>query len=102
MATSTTLVAVLAIIPLWPLVSLLLIKLALRALGWLLRHRTRDRRDVITTRTYQEQLAWKRLQETSQEAEDGWEKIEKAGTAENGKPFQDDWAGIVGFFHPFW
>ena len=99
---ASTLVAVLAIIPLFPLVFLLLIKLALRALGWSLRRRTRDRRDAITARIYRDQSALTAIQEISQEAEDEWEKVEKAGTAENGKPFQDAWAGIVGFFHPFW
>ena len=99
---ASTLVAVLAIIPLLPLIFLLLIKLALRALGWSLRRRTRDRREAITARIHRDKSASTGIQETFQEAEDGWEKIEKAGTAENGKPFQDDWAGIVGFFHPFW
>ena len=99
---ASTLVAALAIIPLLPFVFLLLIKLILRVLGWSIRRRTRDRRDAITARIHRGKSALRATQETSQEAEDGWEKIEKAGSAENGKPFQDDWGGIVGFFHPFW
>ena len=99
---ASTLVAVLAIIPLLPFVSLLFIKLTLRVLGWSIRRRTRDRREAITARIHRDQSTLRGIQEASQEAEDGWEKIEKAGSAENGKPFQDDWAGIIGFFHPFW
>jgi len=98
----STLVAVLAIIPLLPLVFLLLLKLTLRVLGWSIQRRSRERRGAITARIHRDKAALAVIQEISQEAEDGWEKIEKAGTAENGQPFQDDWAGIVGFFHPFW
>lgn len=101
MATSSV-VAVLAVVPLLPLVFLLLLQLSLRTLGWYLQGLSRDRRAAITARVRRDKAAVLQSQHASQETEDGWEKIEKAGTAENGKPLQDEWSGVVGFFHPFW
>ena len=99
---ASTIMAALAVVPLLPLVFLLLIQLSLRGLGWSLQLRSRDKRAAIISRIQRDKIATARDQETLLEAEDGWEKIEKAGTAENGQPLKDDWEGIVGFFHPFW
>jgi alpha-1,2-mannosyltransferase len=83
----------------------LLVQLSLRCLGWALQAKSKDRRAAIISRVQQDREAALELQQHLQretEAEDGWETIEQAGTAENGKPSQDEWEGIVGFFHPFW
>lgn len=94
-------VAVLAVVPLLPLILILFIQLSLRALGWYLQAQTEDRKAAITSRVRAE-IAAIQSDQASQEVEDGWEKIEESGTAENGKPLPDNWSGIVGFFHPFW
>jgi alpha-1,2-mannosyltransferase len=100
MATSS-IVAALAVVPLLPLILIFLVQLLLRALGWYLLAQTTARKAAITTRVRAEQAALTEHQE-SQGEDDGWEKIEESGTAENGKSLQDDWSGVVGFFHPFW
>ncbi len=94
-------VAVLAVIPLLPLILVFFTQLCLRTLGWYLQGQTKDRKAATIRRVKAEKPALLHNQ-ISQEAEDGWETIEKLGTAENGKPFTDDWNGVVGFFHPFW
>ncbi|KIX95263.1 uncharacterized protein Z520_09180 [Fonsecaea multimorphosa CBS 102226] len=101
MAASSSVVATLAVVPLLPLVFLLLIRLSLRALGWYLRSQTGDRKAAIIERIRRERAVFSDTRPASQEAEDGWEKVEKEGTAENGKPHEDEWGGVFGFFHPF-
>jgi alpha-1,2-mannosyltransferase len=100
MATSG-IVAVLAAVPLLPLIFIFLLQLSLRGLGWYLQAQAAPRKAAVVDRVRAEQAA-KAKEQVSQEAEDGWEKIESSGTAENGKPLSDDWSGIIGFFHPFW
>lgn len=95
-------VALLAAVPVLPVVFLLLARLALRALGWFLQDRTKDRRAAIVAKVQRDRAAFGESQQTSQEVEDGWQNVEKAGIADRGKPAQDGWAGVVGFFHPFW
>ncbi|KIW31381.1 uncharacterized protein PV07_03034 [Cladophialophora immunda] len=101
MAASSSVVAVLAVVPLLPLVFVLLLQLSLRALGWYLRAQSRDRKAAIFERVRRERAAVLENQPLSQEAEDGWERVEKEGTAQNGKPLEDEWGGVIGFFHPF-
>jgi len=101
MAASTA-VAVLAIIPLLPLLFVLLLRLSLRCLGWHLQAKTRARREAICDQVRRDQAALHEKLQAFPETEDGWEKIEKVGTAPNGEVLPDDWAGVVGFFHPFW
>ena len=100
MATSR-IVAIMAIAPLLPLILIFLVLSLLRVFGWYLQGQTKTRKDAIINRVKAEQPAISETQ-AFQEADDGWEKIEKSGTAENGKSFPDDWNGLVGFFHPFW
>jgi alpha-1,2-mannosyltransferase len=100
---ASSIVAALAVVPLLPLILVLLIRLSLRGLGWFLQARSRDRRAAIIAKVRRDRDAISaRLQSAHHGTEDGWEKIEKAGTAENGGPMHNDWEGIVGFFHPFW
>lgn len=96
-----SIVAVLAILPLVPLLLIFLTRLCLRALGWLLQAQTKERRSAIISQVETEKAALLHDQ-PSQETEDGWERIDKSGTAENSKPLTDVWNGVVGFFHPFW
>ena len=100
MATSN-IVAVLALIPLLPLILILCVRLLLCALGWYLQAQTTARKTALIDRVKNEQADISEKQ-VSREVEDGWEKIEESATAENGKPILDDWSGVVGFFHPFW
>ncbi|KAK4944253.1 asparagine-linked glycosylation protein [Elasticomyces elasticus] len=99
---ASSFVATLAVVPLLPLVLLLLIRLSIRGLGWFLQVKSRDRRAAIITKVRQDREAIStRLRSTHQASEDGWEKIEKSGSADSGKPMHNEWEGIVGFFHPF-
>ena len=100
---ASRIVALLAVVPLLPLVFILLVQLSLRFWGWYLQVHTSDKKAALVNSVKQERSETSEIQPTSQEeAEDEWEKVEKAGTADNGKPVQDDWSGVVGFFHPFW
>ncbi|KAI9848191.1 MAG: asparagine-linked glycosylation protein [Sclerophora amabilis] len=75
-----------------------------RALGWYLRRRTRDRRAQILARVGADRtVRAEQDQEAAKSDEDGWEKVESyaTGTAKNGGKADEDWEGIVGFFHPF-
>jgi alpha-1,2-mannosyltransferase len=98
----STLVAVLALVPLLPLLTLGLIRIGLRIWGWSLQAKTRDRREAIRIQTARDLKVTQEKQSHSREVEDGWEKVEREGTAPNGQVPQDDWEGIIGFFHPFW
>lgn len=94
--------ALLAIIPLLPIISLWLIKILIRAIGWFLESQGRDRRAAIVAKITKDRNAIAEGQHLSSEADEGWEKIESTASAENGQPLRDSWSGIVGFFHPFW
>ncbi len=102
---ASTVLAVLPVVLLFtPFLLLWLLRLSLRALGWSLQAQSRDRKAAITARVQRDTAAVLEQQPHLQdpEAEDGWEKIEKAGSADNGQPLGDEWSGVVGFFHPFW
>ncbi|EXJ77691.1 alpha-1,2-mannosyltransferase [Capronia epimyces CBS 606.96] len=98
---ASTVVALLAAAPLLPVIFLLLTRLALRALGWFLQGKTRERKAAIIAKIQRDRAAVQERQQVPQEVEEGWESIENVGTAENGESLQDDWTGVVGFFHPF-
>ena len=101
MAASTWIV-VLAAIPLLPLLGILSLRLTLRLLGWSLQSQTNGRRHAFIQQAKREVKVSEHNQQQPQEVEDGWEKVEKNGTATNGQPqLEDDWEGVVGFFHPF-
>ena len=90
-----------------------------RGVGWLIRRRTRSRREYVIARARSEEEEHRspRMKDSTQslarsqvEDEDG-EKVDSSGGAktasssdsggaESYKP--DDWDGIIGFFHPFW
>lgn len=78
-----------------------------RFLGWHLKRRTQPRRELILERVVAERKRAVEQQRKSQTSlDDEWEKIDKARTLESSQARLDDktrdWAGVVGFFHPFW
>ena len=98
--------------------------LVLRGAGWLIRRRTRSRREYVIARarsdeeellkTLRAKKSTHSLARSSAEDED-WEKVDStagsggvktSSSSDNGvgdgvkRP--DDWDGIIGFFHPFW
>lgn len=96
----------------------------LRGAGWLIRRRTRSRREYVIARARsdeEELLATLRAknstysQARSSAEDEDWEKVDNtagpAGVkasgsddsgAGDGAKRPDDWDGIIGFFHPFW
>lgn len=95
-----------------------LLALIFRGVGWVIRRRTRSRREYVIARARSEEeegcraLQAKDSASRSQvEDEEDWEKVDTgerplsssesgATGTEEGK--KDDWNGVVGFFHPFW
>ena len=76
-----------------------------KAIGACLKRKTAARRQSILKRVKVEEEAVESFYRHSRRSEDDdWEKIEKNGTksATNGGQADNDWEGIVGFFHPFW
>lgn len=72
--------------------------------GWYLRRRTAARRTLILARARLEESQLQLREQQSPKLEDGeWEKVEKyaLGSAPNGGEADDEWEGIIGFFHPF-
>jgi alpha-1,2-mannosyltransferase len=101
---------VVPILALTPITALLVVPMLWRAigsmLGWYLRKKTDGRRSHILElveadqKKYQEENKSRR----SSDVEDGWENVDAdaVGTAKNGDKGEEEWDGIVGFFHPFW
>ena len=82
-----------------------LVNRAGRAAGWYLKRYALARKKAIIRRVKIEEEAAQKFNRRSQKSEDDeWEKIESYGTASaiNGGQADDDWEGIIGFFHPFW
>ena len=73
--------------------------------GWHLQRSTWARRELILARIEIEESDYQSKLRHSSKSDDGdWEKIESyaSGSAPNGGKSEDDWKGVVGFFHPFW
>lgn len=103
----------------WPRVlrTLLIVCISLSLVRWLVRSAGRvagrylnryasPRKKAILRRVKIEEEAFQSFNRRSRrhEEDDDWEKIESygAGSAINGGQADDDWEGIIGFFHPFW
>lgn len=94
---------------------LVIVTAALR-LSWLLiiygaradlLRKSSSRRLQIQARVRAEQEAFEAQERLSRKSEDAeWEKVERfaAESAQKGRPAKEigNWAGIVGFLHPFW
>lgn len=95
--------------------------LVFRGVGWLIRRRTRSRREYVIARARSddEEVRASRTKGLTEplargQAEDeDWEKVDSSGpggvktatSSESGTSAGGDaaeWDGIVGFFHPFW
>lgn len=113
-----------------PTIPLSLLRLVLRCVGWFIEKRTKSRREFITSRVRvdEEEFQTKRgsgdvsaksSSSTSQTEDEDWEKVDSsAGIGNNGNggdkeksgrgkaqgqgTKDEDWEGIIGFFHPFW
>lgn len=96
-----------------------------RGLGWLIWQRTRSRREYVIARARseeeesrapQQKVSTASLSRNGAEDED-WEKVDNSGPVGAQKPLSsgssdstagesnqnsNEWAGIIGFFHPFW
>ena len=73
--------------------------------GWNLRRRSAARKNLISARVKLEESQSQLRERCSPKSDDGeWEKVEKyaVGSAANGGEAEDEWEGIIGFFHPFW
>ncbi|KAK1141200.1 asparagine-linked glycosylation protein [Aspergillus melleus] len=105
-----TVLALLATCVLVPQLPLSLLRFVLRGVGWVIQKRTMSRRELVLSRVRieDEEFQARRSKWSSGglgEDED-WEKVDSSssssGTAGNKQTGRDeDWAGIIGFFHPF-
>jgi alpha-1,2-mannosyltransferase len=93
-----------------PLVTVLLgpklISWAGRTAGLYLRKKTAGRKAQILELTEKDQAEWEEDEKDgkSRRDSDDWESVDAyaVGTAQNGEKGEEEWDGIVGFFHPFW
>lgn len=70
-----------------------------RTVGWYLGRKATARRKSILTRVAAEASEYHLSAGPSPKSEDvEWEKVEKPKEGEA----DDEWDGIIGFFHPFW
>lgn len=127
----STLIALLTLVAssvLLPSIRLGFLRFGLRGVGWFIQKRTRSRKEFIISRVRADeeefQAKWaaataascstgKSSLSTSQAEDEDWEKVNvgtvgnnqgnghkrKDGTALGG---DENWKGIIGFFHPFW
>jgi alpha-1,2-mannosyltransferase len=72
--------------------------------GGYLRKKTEGRKAQIFELVEKDELAWAKKAEQGRRDSDEWENVDSlaAGTARNGEEGEEEWDGIVGFFHPFW
>lgn len=101
-----------------PQLAVVALRVALRCVGWVIRKRTKTRRDFILSRVRADQenfLAQKKTASATGSAaaaaaaaaaeDEDWEKVDTSSEGTGGSSttsHKDDWAGVVGFFHPFW
>ncbi|KAJ5647670.1 hypothetical protein N7490_004042 [Penicillium lividum] len=98
-----------------------LLGLVFRSAGWLIRQRTRSRRDYVIARARSDEEEYRAPKPKtstnslprSQVEDEDWEKVDSSGGAKtatssdsgNGSKNEgassDEWDGIIGFFHPF-
>ncbi|KAL4956960.1 hypothetical protein BDW69DRAFT_59002 [Aspergillus filifer] len=104
-------IALLATCVLLPQFSLGILRVVLRSVGWVIRKRSQARREAILARVRadKEDLLKKQAKVASAGAtpadDEDWEKVDTASSGDSsGSASQqgsDDWAGVIGFFHPF-
>lgn len=82
-----------------------LIVLAGRTVGVYLRNKTAGRRAHLLELSEAEEEAFAEKRRERRDSDEGWENVEvqaQGGEAKAEEGLNKDWAGIVGFFHPFW
>lgn len=79
-----------------PFLPFILFEAGLMQLGQTLRSRSRDKREILRALFMRDVDLDTNV--TVEEVENGWEKVATPPL----KPKQDEWSGIIGFFHPFW
>lgn len=96
---------------LFPTLPLCILRFVLCNVGRLVQNRTKSRREQIITQVRADEKEHlskcSRSQPQTQTVEEDWEKVDSSssvlGTAGSDKaPGNEDWDGIIGFFHPFW
>jgi alpha-1,2-mannosyltransferase len=77
--------------------------------GYYLRKKTAGRKAQILELTKNEEEEWEKSGKGKGKGKerrdsDEWESVDAyaVGTAKNGEKGEQEWDGIVGFFHPFW
>ena len=88
-----------------PLVAKWLAQNVGKTLGWYLWRRTQPRRHLILAQVNAEEKEFQVKERRSPKSDDGdWEKVEinTVGVAKDGSQGDQDWQGVIGFFHPFW
>lgn len=94
-----------------PQLPLYILRFVLSRVGWLVQKRTRCRRAYIISQVRADEEAslekCPKSAPQTQTVEEDWEKVDGSSsdfeTAGSNKPAgNEDWEGIVGFFHPFW
>jgi alpha-1,2-mannosyltransferase len=76
-----------------------------RTWGWFLRSKCAERRELIFAKVRGEELEYQSKESKTQKSEDeDWERVESyaTGTSRNGEKAEEEWEGVIGFFHPFW
>jgi hypothetical protein len=92
--------------------------LVFRGVGWLIRRRTRSRREYVVARARSEEeehraprpKASSNSLGRNQAEDEDWEKVDSSGpggvnttsSSDTDASGDDEWDGIIGFFHPFW
>ena len=98
--------ALIASISLLPLLGVYILRFLLKTAGDHLQRRTSARRELILQRVKLDEQQLSSAREAPQRTEDeDWERVESyaASTAEKRATSQEkDYAGVIGFFHPFW
>ena len=102
------LVVLLLLLPTVPFLTKYSTLFTLRIIGWSLKKKTTTRRKLIREQIERDEEAVRAFQASrrkpSKSEDDDWEKIESSAseTAPNGKSHEkEEWAGVIGFFHPF-
>lgn len=98
--------ALVAAIPLLPILGAYILRFILRKAGDHLRRKTSARRELILQRVRVDEKELSSKPQASQKADDeDWERVEShaVGAAiEEAGDQEKDYAGVIGFFHPFW
>lgn len=81
------------------------LRFSLRQLGLFLQSKTQARRDAIVNKVKSEQTKYEaRYGKPQSSSDEDWEKVGGAigKVASREGKVDENWEGIIGFFHPFW